>query len=193
MRSARVQLVALEPSDEVLEEASPGTPVPFPARDLPPARRPGWPTLAALAVTCGVVAVALGVWALVAETRSDSEPAPRAADERSLAVLTDGSAERLPLRGSLGRIMLVVGADDEAILTLDGLGAPPDGSAYAVWLIRPGSAVPVHAGTFDAAERVVQLTRRVPPGARVGVTLERAPPPERPSRPLRLVAVRSGS
>ena len=87
----------------------------------------------------------------------------------------------------------VVGADDEAILTLDGLGAPPDGSAYAVWLVRPGSAVPVPAGTFDAAERVVPLTRRVPPGARVGVTLERAPPPERPSRPLRLVAVRSGS
>ena len=192
MGSARVQLVALEPSDEVLE-ASPGTPVPFPACDLPPARRPGWPTLAALAVTCGVVAVALGVWALVAETRSSSEPAPRAADERSLAVLTDGSAERLTLRGSLGRITLVVGADDEAILTLDGLGAPPDGSAYAVWLVRPGSAVPVPAGTFDAAERVVPLTRRVPPGARVGVTLERAPPPERPSRPLRLVAVRSGS
>jgi hypothetical protein len=189
--STRVQLVALEPSEEVLE-ASPGAPVPFPALDLPPARRPGWPTLAALAVTCGAVAVALGVWALVAETRSSSEPAPGVADERSLALLTDGSARRFPLRGSLGRITLVVGANDVAILTLDGLGAPPEGSVYAVWLVQPGSAVPVHAGTFDGAERVVPLTRRVAPGARVGVTLERAPPPERPSRPLRLVAVRNG-
>jgi len=40
---------------------------------------------------------------------------------------------------------------------------------------------------------VPEETTHVPPGARVGVTLERAPPSERPSRPLRLVAVRSGS
>jgi hypothetical protein len=188
----RVQLVALERPEEVLE-ASPGAPVPFPALELPKGRRPGWPTLAALAVTCGVVAIALGAWALVAETTSSSEPARSAADERSLALLTDASAERYPLRGSLGRITLVVGDRNDALLALDGLGAPPRGAAYAVWVVPPGSAVPRPAGTFDAAERAVPLTRAVPPGARVGVTLERSPPPERPSRALRLVAVRHGS
>jgi hypothetical protein len=191
MPPTRVQLVALQRPEEVIE-ASPGAPVPFPALELPPARRPGWPTLAALAVACGLVAIGLGAWALVAETRSGSEPARTAADERSLAVLTDADAERYPLRGSLGRITLVVDDRDEAVLTLDGLGAPPPGAAYAVWVVPRGSAVPRRAGTFDAASPAVPLQLPVEAGARVGVTLERAPEPERPSRTLRLVAVRDG-
>ena len=192
MASTRVQLVTLERSEEVLE-ASPGAPVPFPALELPPARRPGWPTLAALAVACGIVAIALGTWAFVAETMSSPDLARSAADERSLALLTDASAERYPFRGALGRITLVVGEGNAALLALDGLGAPPPGAAYAVWVVPRASAVPLPAGTFDAAERVVELTRPVPPGARVGVTLERTPVPARPSRTLRLVAVRDGS
>lgn len=189
--STRVQLAALETPEEVLE-ATPGAPVPFAALELPPARRPGWPTLAALAVACGLVALVLGAWALVAEATSSSERTGTAADERSLAVLTDPLAERYPLRGSLGRIGLVVGRDDVAVLALDGLGPAPEGTAYAVWVVPRASAVPLPAGRFDATERVVPLTRHVPPGARVGVTLERTPVPERPSRTLRLVAVRSG-
>lgn len=189
--STRVQLVALEPPEEVLESSA-GAPIPFPALELPPARKPGWPTLAALAVACGVVAIALGAWALVADTRSSSEPASAATDDRSLAVLTDRGAERYPLRGSLGRITLVVAPRGDAVLALDGLGDAPPGSAYAAWVVRAGSAVPLPAGTFDARERAVPLTRRVPPGSRVGVTLERTRAPERPSRTLRLVAVRSG-
>lgn len=192
MGSTRVQLVALERPEEVLE-ASPGAPVPFPALEVPQARKPGWPTLAALAVACGVVAIALGAWALVAGTTASSDPTRSAADERSLALLTDARAERYPLRGSLGRITLVVGDRNDALLALDGLGAAPAGGAYAVWVVPPASAVPRLAGTFDAAERAVPLTRPVPHGARVGVTLERIPAPERPSRALRLVAVRSGS
>ena len=192
MGSSGVQLVALDPPDEVLE-ASPGSAVPFPALELPSARRPGWPTLAAIAVACGTLAVALGAWALVAETRSSSEPARGATDERSLAVLTDGNAERYPLRGSVGRITLVVAARGQAVLSLDGLGAPPQGAAYAAWVVPPGSAVPLPAGTFDAAGRVVPLTRQVPLGARVGVTLEPDAGAKRPSRPLRLVAVRTGA
>jgi hypothetical protein len=191
MTSTRVQLVALERPEEVVE-ASPGAPVPFPALELPSARKPGWPTLAALAVACGVVAVGLGAWALVAETTSASEPSGGVADGRSLAVVTDAGAERYPLRGSLGRITLVVGHGNEAVLALDGLGPPPEGAAYAAWVVPRASAVPLAAGTFDAAAPLVALTRPVPPGARVGVTLERAPVPERPSRTLRLVAVRNG-
>jgi hypothetical protein len=190
--STRVQLVALERPEEV-PEASPGAPVPFPALEVPKARKPGWPTLAALAIACGVVAIALGAWALVAEVTASSDPTRSASDERALALLTDASAERYPLRGSLGRIALVVGRRNNALLALDGLGAAPAAATYAVWVVPPGSAVPRLAGTFDAAERAVPLTRPVPPGARVGVTLERSPAPERPSRALRLVAVRSGS
>jgi hypothetical protein len=183
----RAHLIALEQPDDVVE-AAPATPVPLPALDLPPARRPGWPTLAALAIACGLVAVALGAWALVAGTRLEPAPEPSAA--QSLAVLADPAAQRYPLRGSVGRIVLVVNHADEAVLVLAGLGAAPGGKAYAAWVVQRGSAQPVAAGTFDASERVFPLTLAVPPGALVGVTLEQAGGAEHPSRPLRLAAVR---
>ncbi len=137
-----------------------------------------------------MAAILLGVWALVATVRSDDVAAPDATVAAALAVLTDARAERLPLRGSVGRITLVVGRDDRAVLALDGLGRAPEGSVYAAWLVPRASATPLRIAAFTGADRAVQLGRAVPRGARVGVTLERAPPPERPSRPLRLVAVR---
>lgn len=183
----RTHLVAVDMPDDVVE-AAPAAPVPLPALDLPSAPRPGWPTLAALAIGCGVVAIALGAWALAAGTRSEAVRDPIAA--QSLAVLADPAAERYPLRRSVGRIALVVNRADEAVLVLDGLGAPPAGQAYAAWVVPPGSAQPFAAGTFDATERVVPLSVVVSRGARVGVTLEPAGGADRPSRPLRLVAVR---
>jgi len=187
--TTRAHLVALDRPEDALE-ASPGTPVPFPALELPRARRPGWPTLAALAAACGLLAVGLGAWALVASIRSDEAAVPDPALERSLAVLTSSGAQRLPLRGSVGRIALVVDENGRAVLALDGLGPAPDGRVYAAWLVLPGSATPLAAGTFSGRDRAVPLGRVVPPGARVAVTLERDPPPSRPSRPLRLSAVR---
>lgn len=164
--------------------------MPLPVLDLPRQRRPGWPTLAALAVACGFAAVGLGAWALVASASSADSAVPAPALERSLAVLTDARAERLPLRGSVGRVALVVGRDSSAVLALDGLGVAPEGRVYVAWLVRPGSATPLRAGTFSGADRAVLLEHSVPRGARVGITLERSPAPDRPSRPLRLVAVR---
>jgi hypothetical protein len=164
--------------------------LPLPALELPKARRPSWATLAALAAGCGVAAVALGAWALVATVRSDAAPSPRAEAEAALAVLTDARAERLPLRGAVGRITLVVDSDARAVLALDGLGQAPAGRVYAAWLVPRGSATPVRVATFAGTQSAVPLVRSVPRGARVGVTLERSPAPDRPSRPLRLVAVR---
>ena len=183
----RANIVALETPDDV-REAGPAVSVPLPALDLPQARRPGWPTLAALAAGCGVAAVALGAWALVAGAHSDAPPDP--APPPSLAILADPTAERYQLRGSVGRIALVVNHADEAVLVLAGLGAAPAGMTYEAWLVRAGSAHPVAAGTFDASERVVPLSTSVPHGARVGVTLEESGGADLPSRALRLVAVR---
>ena len=194
MGTIRAHLVALESPDDALAapalEASPGTAVPMPALDLPRARRPGWATLAALAAGCGVAAILLGAWALVATARSNGAASPDPTLAQAVAALTDSQAERVPLRGSLGRITLVVGASDRAVLALDGLGVAPAGRAYAAWLVLPGSATPHLAATFSGAPRAVLLERLVPRGARVGVTLESAPPPDRPSRPIRISAVR---
>jgi hypothetical protein len=176
-------------SEEVVE-ASLGVAVPLPALELARPRRPTWPTLAALAITCGVLAVALGAFALVAELRSEPAPATTLTAGPALAILADSEAERFPLRGSVGRIVLVVGDGDRAILTLDGLGPAAEGRTYVAWVVPPGSAVPVPAGSFDGTEQAIPLTRQVRPGARVAVTLEPSGRPDRPSRPLRLVVVR---
>lgn len=177
------------PADPV--DASPAARLELTELELPRARRPGWPTLAALAVACGLVALALGAWAIV----SGADPEPNASldsprVDRALAILADPASERVPLRGSLGRILLVAGTDNDAVLVLDGLGRAPGGHEYEAWVVPPGSATPLPAGTFDASDRIVLLTRPAPRGARVGVTLEEAGGVERPTRPLRLVAQR---
>jgi len=193
----RAHLVPLgvpqEGPQPALHEASPGTAMPLPALDVPRSRRPGWPTLAALAAGCGVAAMLLGAWALVAELRSGNEASSpdSPALERAVAILAGPSTERFPLRGSMGRITLVVGAGERGVLALDGLGHAPDDRIYEAWLIPLGSAKPVRVATFSGDEPAVPLSRRVGRGARVGVTLEAAPAPERPTRTLRLVAARS--
>ena len=196
MGTIRAHLVPLDVSKDGIEpamlEASPGTPVPLPALDLPRSRRPGWSTLAALAAGCGIAAILLGAWAVVADVRSGEEASSSdsPALERAVAILTGASTERFPLRGSMGRITLVVGAGERGVLALDGLGSAPAGRVYAAWLVPPGSATPVRVATFSGEEQVVLLSRRVRPGASVGVTLEARPALDRPSRTLRLVAGR---
>jgi hypothetical protein len=187
--TVQARLVALEAPDDVVE-AAPAAPVPLPALELPRARRPGWPTLAALAVACGLAAVALGAGALVAELRSAPVDESGTGLERALAVVADSGSQRFPLRGSVGRITLVVTDAGRAVLALDGLGRAPAGSVYRAWIVEPGSAAPTPAGSFDGSVRLVPLAGHVARGARVGVTLEPEVGGDRPSRPLRLVAVR---
>ena len=89
--------VAPEGVEPALHEASPGTPVPLPALDLPRSRRPGWPTLAALAAGCGVAAILLGAWALVADVRSGNE----ASSPDSSRARTSGRSSRGAVDGAL--------------------------------------------------------------------------------------------
>jgi hypothetical protein len=184
------QLLSFEGRDAL--DATSAVPVARLPVELPRERRPGWPTLAALAIASGLAAIGLGGWAIVSG-RTDAGRRPTALDARqldtALAILADPAAERQPLRGAVGRIVLVA-SGNRAVLTLGGLGAPPAGRTYQAWVVPPRSATPVPAGTFDGSRRVVLLTRRVPPGARVGVTLEAAGGVEHPSRTLRLVALR---
>ena len=157
----------------------------------PRARRPGWPTLASLAIATGLVALGLGAWAIVSAADDPARSADRPELDRSLSLLGAPDAERVPLRGSVGRIVLVARPDGAALLALNDLGLAPHGREYEAWVVPSGSATPVAAGTFDGSERIVLLSRPAPPGARVAVTLETAGGLERPTRPLRLVAERA--
>jgi hypothetical protein len=183
-------IVARLDREERHPEATPPRPLALQPLELPRARRPGWPTLAALAIGAGIAAIALGAWSVVSEARSEPSAGENAAVERSLAVLADSSAVRYPLRGSVGRIALVVAASGDAVIAIDGLGPAPDGSTYRVWLVAKGSATPVGDAAFDGTSPAVALERRIPTGTRVGVTLEPTADGIAPSRPLRLSAVR---
>ena len=160
--------------------------------ELPRARRPGWPTLASVAIATGLVALGLGAWAIVSAANDDAARGiERPELDRALSLLGAPDAERVPLRGSLGRIVLVARPDGAALLALNGLGLAPDGREYEAWVVPPGSATPGRAGTFDGSQRIVLLSRPAPPGARVAVTLETDGGVDRPTRALRLVAERA--
>jgi hypothetical protein len=190
-KTSAAHLVPVQPSADAVE-ASPAAPapVPLPTLALAPPRKPTWPTLAALAIATGVAAVLLGAWVVLAEARSGDGSTLASSVDWSLGVLADSSAERYPLRNAVGRIALVVAGDGRAVLTLDGLGLAPEGFTYRAWVVPLGSATPLPSGAFDGSERVVPLTRHVASKGLVAVTLEPTPVADRPSRPLRLTAVR---
>ena len=188
-REGTATIVRLDRASDAVDATAP-QPIQLQPVELPRSRRPGWPTLAALAIATGLAAIGLGAWSVFSEARSRPTAGEDAAVERSLAVLADSSAVRYPLRGSVGRVALVVTESDNAVLALDGLGPPPVGSIYRVWLVAPGSATPVGDAAFDATSPVISLERRIPAGTRVAVTLEPAADTTRPSRPLRLSVVR---
>jgi anti-sigma-K factor RskA len=137
-------------------------------------RRLNYP-VAAVAAVAATVALALGIWNLTL------------LDERNdLQALADPDARviDLPQRGPIeGR--LVVDPDGDARLVVDSPATAPE-KDYEIWVIQ--GETPRPAGVFDGGTRVVRLSRPVPPGASVAVTIERNGGVQRPTtRPLFVV------
>ena len=123
--------------------------------------RPRWAVpAAAAAAAAAVAALALGIWGVSLANELESERAADAAEARVYDV-----------SGGAGR--LVVAPDGEAVLVLSAVQPAPPGKTYEAWVIEDGAAEP--AGLFTGGERTaIALTRPVPEGATVAVTLERA-------------------
>ena len=122
---------------------------------------------AAVAVAATAAAVALGVWAASLDHSLSGERA-------ALRILGDPRARHIPLTDVRGA--LVVAPSGEAALAAD-LPEPPRGKVYEAWVI--GTKTVQRAGTFTGQRTT--LTTRVPAGATVAVTLERAGGVERPT------------
>lgn len=165
--------------------------------EVPRKRGVSGATLAGIATAVGVAAIALGAWAVVLSVSSnDSSEASAAAVElqgvrQVVSLLSKPSTERIPLEGSAGRIILVVGARGYGVLVLDGLAPAPGGKSYQAWLIRPNAKTPKPAAVFSGADVVVPLTTTVPPGGAVAITIERAGGVSAPTRTPKLVATRT--
>jgi anti-sigma-K factor RskA len=120
-------------------------------------RRPQLVAVAAALAACAAVAVALHPWA--------SAGGP-------------GGMRRYTAQGA--RASLLVGSDGEAVLTVRRLPPAPPGKVYEVWVISSGVTLP--AGLMRGA--VVALTRPVPRGAAVAVSVEPTGGSRRPTGPL---------
>jgi anti-sigma-K factor RskA len=138
---------------------------------VPLRRRWTLPTAAAAAVAATLAAVGLGIWAARLSSQLDDE---RAANARLAEVVT--------LTGAPGS--LTVTPSGQATLVVRKLARAPSGKTYEAWVIEDNVAK--RAGTFAGGGRTAfVLTRPVPAGAVVAVTLEIAGGVEQPtSTPL---------
>jgi anti-sigma-K factor RskA len=119
------------------------------------ALRPRWafPAAASVAAVAACAAIGLGIWAATLHNRLGDSP------------------EAVDLIGASGS--LIVKPSGEGTLVVRTVDPAPPGKTYEIWVIQGGNPAP--AGTFAGGDRVaVTLTRNVPDGAIVAVTLERA-------------------
>jgi anti-sigma-K factor RskA len=155
---------------ERVHEAAVRTPEPVPAR-----RRWIFPATVSLAGVAAAAAVGLGLWALsLSDSRDSERDAARASSSsqaQAIALLSQPGAKRIPVKGSQGSIVLVVGAAGKAVLIVSDLDRAPAGKTYQVWVVTGPKPKP--AGLFfGGARSIVSLKQAVPKGAIVAVTLE---------------------
>ncbi|HVM16157.1 MAG TPA: anti-sigma factor [Gaiellaceae bacterium] len=132
------------------------------------------PLYASIAVAAAAAAAAIGVGTWAAGLSSELER-----EREALEILAHPRAQSISLAGAEGRLVVTDGR--EAALVVSGLGAPPAGHTYEIWVIQDEQPVP--AGLFAGGEdvQVVRLDEPVPPGATVAVTIERAGGVEAPT------------
>jgi anti-sigma factor RsiW len=124
-----------------------------------------------VAVVAAVAAIVLAVWASSLHGKLDRERTRNAQAASALRIVAQANARRIPVSGANGS--LIVAKTGEAALVLRDLSRAPAGKTYETWVIESGKARP--AGLFPGGGTVslVGLTRSVPDGATVAVTVER--------------------
>ena len=144
------------------------------------------PAAASVAAVAASVAIGLGIWAASLSSSLQEERDARSDQERAFEVLARPDAERTALRGASGT--LVVAPTGEAALVVSDLDPAPEEKTYEAWVIVGGEPRP--AGLFEASTgpTVVNLTRPVPDGATVAVTIEDEKGADQPQGPFVLTA-----
>jgi anti-sigma-K factor RskA len=146
-----------------------------------PRRNRGLTAVAGVAAVAAVAALALGLWANSLSNSLDRESSANEAHEQT-AQLLGANASLTPLVGADGS--LLVADDGRAAIVVCGLDRAPSEKTYEAWVIT--GTTPEPAGLFRGGEgcQPVALTRSVPSGATVGVTIERAGGATSPTLPI---------
>lgn len=125
--------------------------------------RPRWALRAtgAVAAVAAILAIAFGIWAASLHNQLGDRP------------------EAFRLEGANGQ--LVVNPDGGAALIVNDLAAAPTGKTYEAWVIEGETPKPAGTFTGGGAQTAFALTRAVPDGATVAVTIEPAGGSESPT------------
>ncbi|MBA3364868.1 MAG: anti-sigma factor [Actinobacteria bacterium] len=132
------------------------------------------------AVAAAALAAGLVAWTLWPSDSSESDrvalaSAQALADDQARAIeILSNPSKRVPVAGAKGRLVLVFGAKGQAALIVSGVEPAPAGKTYEAWVIAGKKPKP--AGLFGGGggHVVIPLTKPVPKGALVAVTLEPA-------------------
>jgi anti-sigma-K factor RskA len=149
-----------------------------------PLRRRNWgPAAAGIAAVAAVAAIGLGLWANSLSNSLDRERSANAAYQHVVKLL-GAKATSTPLNGAEGS--LLVADDGRAAIVVCGLGRAPSEKTYEAWVILSARSMPRPAGLFRGGSDClpIELSRPVPKGATVGVTLERAGGATSPTLPI---------
>jgi anti-sigma-K factor RskA len=142
-------------------------------------RRRNWPlaAVAGVAAVAACLAIGLGIWANSLSSSLDRERTAKSVYEQML----EAGASAIPLQGARGS--LLIASDGRGVLVACGLDKAPSTKTYEAWVIA-GKA-PQPAGLFRGGSRCspLVLTQRVPKGATVAATLERAGGATAPTSP----------
>jgi len=153
-----------------------------PRAQVIPLRRRNWGLAAAgIAAVAAVATIGLGLWANSLSNSLDRERSANAAYKRAAELLT-ANARTTPLVGAKGS--LLVADNRRAAIVVCGLDRAPGEKTYEAWVIQ--GETPQPAGLFRGGSDCLPfvLTRSVPKGATVGVTLERAGGATSPTLPI---------
>lgn len=133
------------------------------------------PVLGAVAAVAAVVALGIGLWASNLSSELDETRAALARAQAAAQLLADPAAQTVALQQGTGR--LVVDADGQAVLVVEGLEPAPAGKTYELWIVPGGDiAAASPAGLFPGRDgtEVVGLDGTVTAGDVVAVTVEAA-------------------
>jgi hypothetical protein len=186
---------------EVLETQASAAPAeePEPEAPAPASRRRAWLVGGAGVVVAALAAATVAAFAFDVVELADGEPSssPAAAlaalterQARAISIMAQPGATRLPVVGAEERLLLIVGMQGDAVLIVSRLDRAPAGKTYEIWVISGNRPRP--AGLFRGGrDTVVPLTRLVPKGATVALTLERLGGSPRPTSDPLYAVVRS--
>lgn len=139
------------------------------------------PAVAAVALVAASAAIALGIRTVSLSDSLDRERSATAAYDQAARLLASKAISK-PLVGADGS--LLVANDGRAAIVVCGLASAPDEKTYEAWVIS--GKTPRPAGVFRGGSgcEPIALTRIVPKGSSVAVTIERAGGATTPTLPI---------